>query len=528
MSELPSLALVVVLKHLPIGDLVQCRRVNKLWRHLIDHSISKSELILFVECAPRLAWWVHRGGEAIHLENAIQANYALFDPETFFGLFKRVRRMFLCFNNFFFKQEWAEKFASHFGATLEHLQIDYEATTSLSESTTDFRLDLPNLQTFCFSNKTRNQDFDRPFAVRVNSDRLTHLYATNVDFTLRSDSIIARMAPNLRELFVGEIIYEDPIEFPNLQRLGCRNPPSSEFLTSCLPSLREFYFPNKFLNNLNENGESIQDFLWQNKSENRNLDVFWFGMRFTTNNLIPNLYAVSQIDQRTHTKPVVTAETPNYFEENRSIFNFYHLRYSGQYSIYYSDSFTDRLNENVDREMIDCLRASLDSVFMWNDESCLKSKFDVPKLAHLFQFISRAELGDISDRQHEYDQLPTIFPNLRILTLYLKMPNNCDHSFLSRFKSLFSLHLTRALSHQVLDQILTNCQFLYYLTVFLEENREKCYHLRRGYKHIREPEKLFDVRFPSIDSEAIFFKEKEMALEYLDRNQLSLDSKVEP
>ena len=135
-NELPSVALVAVLEHLLTGDLVRCRRVNKLWRHLIDHSISKNELVLFVECHPQAAWWVHRGGEAIRLEEAIRANYALFESETYFGLFKRVKRMFLSFTNLCFKQEWAEKFVSHFGATLEHLQIDYETTTSLSDQRT--------------------------------------------------------------------------------------------------------------------------------------------------------------------------------------------------------------------------------------------------------------------------------------------------------------------------------------------------------------------------------------------------------
>ena len=517
-NELPSLALLMVLEHLPTGDLVRCRRVNKLWRHLIDHSVIKRQLVLFVESDPRPHWWVHRGGEAIDLEEAIQANYAVFESETFFGLFKRVRRMFLSFNNFYFKQEWADKFANHFGATLEHLQIDYEATTSLSGSRTEFRMALKNLLTFCFSERSYCLDFPWPFTIRVDSNRLTHLYDDNSDLVFRSNTFIARIAPNLRELFVQRIIYEEPLEFPNLQRLGCCNPPSSSFLTACLPSLREFYFPTNFAVNRNEVSQSVRALVWRTENEARNLDVFWFGMKFTQENLTRNLYAISQIahEQERYPAPVVTAETLDYFRENRSIFNFYHLRYGGQYSIFYSDSFADRLDVNMDRELVESLRANLFSVFTWD----LKREFDVPKLAGLFQCVSRALMSSIGDRQ-QYEHLSTIFPNLRRLTLGYEMPKELDFSFLSRFKSLFALAVMRPLSLLVVDQILTNCQYLYGFTASSQES-ENPYFVRRGYRHIIPPEKRFDVRFPSLESEAVFFKEKEEVLEYLAKNRFAL------
>ena len=426
--------------------------------------------------------------------------------------------MFLSFDNFCFKPEWADKFVNHFGSTLEHLQIDYEVTTSFSGSTTKFRLALKNLRTFCFSEKTNLIDFKRPFTVVVDSNRLTHLYNTKTSFTFRSNTMISRIAPNLRELFVDRIIYEEPLEFPNLQRLGCRNAPSSPFLTACLPSLREFYFLTNFYRNLNEACESISELVSRTEREKRNLDVFWFGMKFTQENLVRNLYAISQIDheQENYPTPVATAETLDYFRENRSIFNFYHLRYGGLYSIFYSDSFADRLDENVDRDLIGSLKASLYSVFTWDE---LKREFNVSKLADLFQFVSRAVVANLSDRQ-EYEHLPTIFPNLRILALDEKFPKELDLFFLSRFKSLFSFSVERPLSLLGIDQILANCQYLCCFMVSLEDEG-KSYLVRRGYRHIRTPEKRFDVRFSSSTSEPVFFKEKEQVLEYLDRNQLA-------
>ena len=48
--------------------------------------------------------------------------------------------------------------------------------------------------------------------------------------------------------------------------------------------------------------------------------------------------------------------------------------------ICYTDSFADQLDNNVDRELIDSLGASLYSVFMGES----KREFDVPKLAGMF------------------------------------------------------------------------------------------------------------------------------------------------
>ena len=329
------------------------------------------------------------------------------------------------------------------------------------------------------------------------------------------------MAPNLRELFLNKITYEEPIEFPNLQRLGCGTPPSSSFLTDCLPSLREFYFPTNFAHRVEEAADSIAEFVWRIEGEKRNLDVFWLGMKFTKENWGANLDVVTELDPAggNYPLPLVAGETVDYFRENRSILNFYHLRYTGHYSVYYSDSFADQLDRNVDRKLIDSLRASVYSVYIGE----LRREFDVPKLADLFQFVSRAVVINISDRQQEYDQLPTIFPNLRSLIFTALWPEQLDLSFLSRFKCLFSLQIISPISLPVLDQILTNCQYLYWFAIYPKKNEEKCCILRRRYKHIEKSEKRFDVRFPSFESQAVSFKEKEEVLEYLN-NQLAPES----
>lgn len=61
------------------------RRVNKLWKH---------------------------SGEAVNLEQSVQANYRVFKSASFFVLFKSVKSLLLSFGHFFGSQELADNLAS--------------------------------------------------------------------------------------------------------------------------------------------------------------------------------------------------------------------------------------------------------------------------------------------------------------------------------------------------------------------------------------------------------------------------------
>lgn len=312
MDELPSASLVAILEHLPPRDLVRCRLVNKLWKHLIDSSIKKSELILFIGTNPQPHWWMY-SGESVNLENSIQADCCAFTSESFFNLFKRVKRLFLSCNVLLFIQYWTDNFSWHFSDTLEHLQIDY-LTVYSPEQNHPLDLTLKNLRTFCYSRQL-SMISCKSIAVSLDSDRLTQLHA-NIDLSFESNSMISRFASNLRVLFANQIAYTEPLEFPNLERLGCCNAPDFRFLVYCLPSLKEFFFSTHFTKNKREIEHSITDFLRTIEWARRKVKVFWFGMRFTLANTDQNLGALLFFEQKTICG--LDSTSLDYFKRERS------------------------------------------------------------------------------------------------------------------------------------------------------------------------------------------------------------------
>lgn len=280
---------------------------------------------------PRPNWWEH-SGEAVNLENCVQANYGVFLSEPFFTLFKGVKRLFLSFNVFFFNQELTDKLARHFSYSLENLQIDYLNSRSWEESR-QFRLALRNLRTFCYSKQLRFGDCFESFIFSLDCDRLTHLYA-NTNITFERDSFIARVAPNLRVLFANWITYkEESLEFPNLELLLCCNAPGNKFLISNLPSLKEFHFASQFTQNLTEARHLIGDFLMAVEKKKRKLDVFWLGLKFNLDNLDRNLTALGCSRA---VGPGIESKTLTYlsktFKENSSMLNFNYTRYTGEFT----------------------------------------------------------------------------------------------------------------------------------------------------------------------------------------------------
>lgn len=512
MDELPSVALVAVLDHLPYGDLVGCRLVNKLWRHLIDRSVSKRELILFVEMHRLPNWWQH-SGEPVNLEHSVQANYRAFKSATFFAIFKGVKRLFLSFNYFYFNQKLTDKLARNFGS-LENLQIDYQFTHSLQDSSREFRLPLRSLKTFSLPKQLLHIN-NRAFTFSLDCDRLTQLYA-NTDLTLESNSLIARVAPNLRVLFAGRINYEAPLEFPNLKLLWCYNAPGTQFLVTSLPNLSEFYFATQFVGAPTEAKHPISEFLERIKEAHRKMDVFWYGMKFTLENLDSNLDALAV---RPSFAPAVLLKTLNYFKENASILNFNHLRYASKFRVDCSDWMNigeAQLDEHADRELIDSLRKSLNSVLLRSS----KSELNVAKLANLFQFVSKLYFTGLF-RPTDLQALPTIFPNLRTLHCIPTSAMHMDPSFFSRFKHLSLLGVFDSLvSRAALDQMLTKCQHLVLVNI---QGKQKHFRIRIVYKHVKPSRCGFRLRFLSPFSPTKnSFKENDELLAILDRNEMLL------
>ena len=512
MNEVPSVALVVVLNHLPYADLVRCRLVCKLWRHLIDRSVGKRDLILFVETNRRPNWWAHNG-EAINLKSSLQANYAVFGTMSFFDLFQGVKRLFLCFNQFILFQKFLNKLAKHFGDTLEHLQIDYEFMNQEIQNS-PFRLAFQCLKTFCFS-KLMDDAMPPPRRLEFvfDCDQLTHLLYPDLTFT--SHSLTARVVSNLRVLFVKWLTYSEPLEFPHLQVLGSGNAPGTQFLVSSLPSLREFFFSASFTENPIDAGNLISEFLFSIERGKRKVDVFWLGLKFTQENIRSNLHALIHLIRNGESWIRVQTETLNYYKENRSILNFSYLRYINDFDVFNtSDSFADQLDENADRDLIDNLRTSLSTVRMGS----LTEGVDVAKLSGMFQFVARIFVGRI--KPADYDLLPVIFPAVRIVQLNPNVPEGIDLSFVSEFKNLYYFKIDRPLSLALVNRILTKCRYIYQIS---SKKEEKNFFIRKAYKHVFTSTVFFNLKISDISTSLFFtIKEKRELLGALVSNELVL------
>ena len=512
MNELPSVALVIVLDHLPYADLVRCRLVGKLWRHLIDRSVTKRDLILFLETNRRPSWWAHNG-EAVNLKNSLQANYAAFESKIFFNLFNGVKRLFLCFNCFFLDRKLIDNLAKCFGGSLEHLQIDYEFTYNTEKQNARFRLAFGPLKTFCFS-KLMDDMIPSQFEFVFDCDQLTHLFYADLTFT--SHSLNTRVVSNLRVLFVKWLTYSEPLEFPHLQLLGSGNAPGLQFLASSLPSLREFYFSTSFTQNPTEADNSISEFLGTVERAKRKVDVFWLGLKFTRENMRSNLHALTRLIPGEESEIRVQTEALNYYKENRSIVNFGYLRYTSDFWVYNcSNSFADQLDENADRDLIDNLKTSLSTVRM----GPLTEGVDVIKLFDMFQFVGRILLTRI--KPTDYDLLPAIFPNVRTFCLNPSVPDSIDLSFVSEFKNLCIFIISKPLFLTLLNRILTKCPYICLVSSQKEETKIS---IRRFYKYYqRLPRVYFTLKFTATPTPfKAVFKEKRELLGALVSNELVL------
>ena len=506
------LALVEVLEHVPYGDLVRCRRVNKQWMHLIDHSISKQELVLFVDSERRPNWWEY-SGEPVNLKHSVQANSSVFTSEPFFALFSGVKRLFLSFNHFVCNKKRTDELAKHFGDTLEHLQIDYQSNRSTENSTT-FELALKKLQTFSYPRKRPSEKDPASFSFMLDSDQLTHLYT---ELNYQNIPMMAKVAHNLKVLFVTNTVFKKTLKFPNLEVLSSFNEPSTEFLISSLPSLKEFHFAGHSFYNMHGAKSSISDFLERIEPLGRQVDVFWIGLKFTVEN--SDRLFLSLAKEEWSARFGITPETLDYFKENyfkencSKLIPFPHI---DGFPVQYSNSFGDQLDEQVDRELIELLAKSWHAVAIDNHIP----KFKVAKLRTLFEFVSRLNVT-YPLKQTELDKLPAIFPHLRMFHLHQTsrtgQPDYLDFSFVSEFKNLYLVDTCEPLPLETIRRMLTDCPHFYRVS-FKKEKKKITVRMRRRY--YRKTERAFELKLDyDLD---FYFDGKESLLEFLRLNKLVL------
>ena len=61
--NLPDVALIRVLNCLSVYDQLNARLVCRRWKFIVDSSVRKDELVLFLEIYPRPVYWFHNGRE---------------------------------------------------------------------------------------------------------------------------------------------------------------------------------------------------------------------------------------------------------------------------------------------------------------------------------------------------------------------------------------------------------------------------------------------------------------------------------
>lgn len=177
------------------------------------------------------------------------------------------------------------------------------------------------------------------------------------------------------------------------------------------------------------------------------------------------------------------------------------------------DSFADQLDKEADSELIDNLSKCLHVVYLVD----LSPHFDVFKLRSIFQFVSKLMVAN-NFIQQDFEQLPTIFPNIRV---FLCESNSVDvHlSFISKFKHLYFIALRHPFSLEDLNEVLKNNRFF---ILRFDQNEQKNFTIRVGYKQIVSPERFFVFSSSSTgERQQINFGEKEQLLKYLENNDLA-------
>lgn len=509
-NDLPELALLRVLKLLPLYDQLKVRLVCKRWKVLAEED-NQTELVLLVRVAAMPLFW-SRNHQPVNLNNAITVDASKIASSILFKrLFKNVKSLFIFLNEC--DPEFLSEAINLF-PNLEHLEICnplYMSFLGFDLKYTQIDLSsLPNLRTL---------HLDQPYTLsNLNCPLLSEL---SVFAIFRGPETLSVLRNSLRFLKV-RTFSDQYVLLPNLEVIYF-----SEFLgieIAAYKKLKEihYYFHNAFNFFFESYKEKVANdvkenlvWLFEEKTRlGRELDFFHDGTRCKS------------------------------VEQIKGISKFYWFRYrvwSEEYELllnwpdelglekvkkafFCSETSFDDYKNRLNARSIEQLARSIDYVmlggalydpeepFAYHDGYRLLD----PEMKPLLKYATSVQIGPLP--QEALDELPDLMPSLLYLASVEGYELKCkslNFRFLSRFKTLKKLLVEKDwLSIDLLEKILNNCKFLDHITIKTDKFTDAIF-------IDRKPAGEYSIFFRiTVPEKRITLSSKVELLDYLDENRV--------
>ena len=450
---LPEVALIRVLNCLSVRDQLNVRLVCRHWKLIIDSSVQRNELILFLEMYPRPAYWYHDGSE-VDLGNAfLITDLAVMKNEFFLRCFRKVRRLMIAHRLDDSSHQFIEQIQVSF-LQLEHLQFSaFDSKSSRSgfrNQAFKHNLDLPNLRTFYSQARDMPSGFHCP--------KLTELFVySNLVINESTDEKTKSCIQNLRLLMVWQLTYPRGFEFSNL-KIFYFDKPSSIYLSD-FSRLEEIHY----FNNSSFLYFELKDYLENIFEQKRSLKldrprIYFDGFQLGDQKSFETLNAYLHSDE-----PLCALDLNEHIlrltRDSPSFWKFNLLSKELQLSNSLDDDLIDLFEDDV------FVEGMLKSVTEITFEQRLSKKslnfFDlylVDRFRYVFAVginveLSQALLDQLPDAMQNlvnFDYEPTFFSNYIL-----------NFQFLGRFNSLHSFYVHHHLiSMDELRFTFENCKFI--------------------------------------------------------------------
>ena len=451
--DLPELALIQVLNHLPAQDQLNARLVCRYWKLITDNFAQRDELVLFFKFYPRPVYWFHDGRE-VDLGNAFLVNKPrCLKSEFFLRFFRRVHRLMIVHK----VNTPSKQFIEHIQVSLlelKHLQFNSIGSKSsfsgLRKLPYKTNFQLANLRTFY------SQFDDMPLGLHC--PRLNELYVyahLKIDETMDEQTRLC--IQNLRFLLVQQLTYPPDFEFSNLEVFYFNNPSPAISLRN-FPRLVELHYFDGF-SRVHEELEDRLKSLWvQKRRLKRNQPrIFFDGFELDTRTDFKTLDD-EYLDQD---QPVCALDL------NENVVRFINDAPLGLKLNLLSKDL--RMSDALDDELADLQEGGELVQSMFRSAQCVsferplaKESLNLFELSDRFRYVCVAYV-EIELSQTLLDRLSDTLPHLESFSYYPEFFSNhlLNFEFIAKFKSLHYFHVHCCLlSIGELRLIFENCKFI--------------------------------------------------------------------
>ena len=477
LDDLPELAMIRVLKLIPLFDQLNARLVCKKWKVLIEKDIlwrPGTELVLLLRVQERPLFW-SRNHRPVDLNNSIAVNPAKIsfpfasNPSKIQiqsstcskSFFNGVKRLFI--STYDYRVIGVNELVLSF-PNLEHLEVCNPAVSIVGDGTPiSIDFSLPHLQTL---------HLDCIIAIiGLNCPALNALTVFG-DFHL--DERFRCIQSSLRFLKVRSFSHQPDWALPNLKMLCFSS--DLEINITAFQKLKEVHY--YYHRNVDEPmskefeirvRETLASMFERNASLGRSIDVYYEGMKCRSSEeilSISNFFWFGSQFLRKEFDLLLKGSGELKLENVKKTF-------------FVNDSLFDEFKDRLSDQSVEQLARSINDLVIASEacippqviHKCSYKSIHLPfeaKMRTLLRYAQSAHLGLLP--QSVLNELPDLMPNL----LHIQSVNRSESkllnfSFLSRFAGLKELHVGKEwLSIDLLTKIANNCRFLDKVSTLLE------------------------------------------------------------